>query len=205
MFVRVYDSAPPAPGRTRARGGGERSFEVQTGEDGRVHLRIWGNLPRGWAGDLTSGIADAGLSVERGFARRGAGSAWIAAFVLSRTESSADPLLLDYLALAASGRHRRSQPPDLDVSRHRILPGPDGCAQLEVSAPDRPGFLAGLLERLSFLRLEPAELEIRTEGGRVADRLLIRARDGGPPSAAVLRILSEAMDGTILHNRAVGS
>ncbi len=196
MFVRVHDSAPAEIGRTRARASAQRSYEVHDTPSGTVHLRLWGSLPLGWAGSLTRGLADAGLSVRRAVARRGAGTAWIAAFEIERTSECADPMLVDYLALTTAAAAARDV--DLHVTRHRVEPDASGCVHIEVEAPDQPGFLAGLLERLRFLRLEPIALEIDTGPDGARDRISVRPCEGDRVSPGTLRVLDEVLAGTLL-------
>lgn len=197
MRVRVYDT-PSSAVWAQLGTSMERSYEVHPIEGDRHQLRLWGSLPRDWADPLCRGLARAGVSIVRGFAKRGPDARWIASFELERQRRSTDPMTLDYLALAAR-TGRGAEPPAIAIDHYRLerRPEHDGSLFLEVLGPDQLGFLGGLLERLSFLSLIPVDMAVETGPGGVHDCFFLRGADGTAPGAATRRILSEVLEGRL--------
>jgi hypothetical protein len=158
-----------------------------------TRLRLSGCLPTGWAGSLATGVAQAELSILRGFAERLAEGRWVADFELAPTTS---PVVdsLDFLALATT-RPADASPSAIGLDRFYIDGSPDsgGSLFLEVRGQDRVGFLAGLLERLAFVSLFPEEMTIETRGRQVVDTFLLRGPAGQSPADSAQRALAEVL------------
>lgn len=200
MFVRVVDT-PASPGPRAARE--ERSYEIQPRGGRRYGLRLWGDLPRGWAAPLFRGLARHGLAVVRGEARREPDGRHQARFEIERGPRATDPLRVDLLALAT----RRPGAPGTDafvLGHHRLraVPAFGGSLRLEVGAPDQHGFLGGLLDRLTFLSLVPEAMEVETGPDGVFDRFHLRTADGRMPPPAVHAVLRDVLDGRLLTTAA---
>jgi len=208
MRVHVYE---PVPRRGTGRGGlpvavdtgtatTHRSFEVRPMGAGRHRLELSGAFDWRWADPLCRGLARARIAVRRGFAIQLGDGLWRAAFELEAASDGADPVLLDYLELVSRGARPgfadRVALTSYDVaesSRH------DGSLLLEVSGPDRTGFLGGLLERLGFLGLAAVEMRVWTDENGVDDRFYVKQRDGGVPSRRTAKLLAEALEGRLLR------
>ncbi len=121
-------------------------------------VRIWGTLGPFWADAFSLGLADAGISILRGFARQDGAGRWIADFVLSPGTASPAPSSLDFLFLASRPPAVRDGGP-IVLSHYALDGGPDvgPSLYLEVRGPDRLGFLGSLLHALAGLDLSPRE------------------------------------------------
>jgi hypothetical protein len=193
MFVRVHDH----PGARRCE---QRSYEIQPLPGGLFGLALAGSLPRRWADHLCRGLARERLSIRRGAARLGP-AGWRAELVLAREAGAPDPLLVDYLALALRAP-RDAGPPRVVLDAYRLERRPDGGLELAVEAPDQPGFLGGLLERLAFLALVPHAMWVETGPAGLRDRFVLRRVGGGSPTEATARILREVLAGRLFTDLA---
>jgi hypothetical protein len=193
--MRVHTREFPGPGRFGA------GLLERTGYDVRHHSRcgfrltVWGPLPEAWAAALGVGLAEAGIRVVRGLARRVEGRAWLAEFELEALDDSDEPVLLDYLALTRAPIDELA-PPLISIAGHHssLTARHGGSLYLEVRARDRLGFLGGLLAPIARLGLAPEELEIDTLGAPVLDRFFLKQRSGGPPSAEQRRALGALLE-----------
>lgn len=172
----------------------DAGYEVTRSFAGRLDVRIWGKMPYDWIANLSTGVAVAGISIERGAARKLAASEWQANFELIPRESGPVPEEIDYLRLARTGR---GTAPGAVLTLDGFSFTEDslrGALHLEVRASDRTGFLGAFLDRLSFFSLFPEEMTIETRGGKVLDRFWLRGVGGQSPSAAVAAALHRNLE-----------
>ena len=157
-------------------------------------VRIWGTLGPFWADAFSLGLADAGISILRGFARQDGAGRWIADFVLSPGTASPAPSSLDFLFLASRPPAVRDGGP-IVLSAYALDGGPDvgPSLYLEVRGPDRLGFLGSLLRALARLELSPREMLITTRDGEAFDRFYLKTLTGGIPSDDVRRALEDRL------------
>ena len=164
--------------------------EVVPWTAGSFRVRLWGRFPLGWAGSLSLGLSEAGISVERGFARRTGLRQWEAELQVRRKAAGPDANAVDYLALASSQRRAPTPAPialqSYAIDRERLAAG---TLQLEVRGRDRVGFLGGLLDRLAGLSLFPVEMRIETTDDIALDRFSLMALGGREPSEEVEKAL----------------
>jgi hypothetical protein len=139
-------------------------------------------------------MAEAGLSILRGFAERMAEGRWVADLELGPATSPALETL-DYLALATR-RPPDHAPTPIVLDRFYIDGSPDagGSLFLEVHGRDRVGFLASLLERLASVSLFPEEMTIETRSRQVLDTFLLRGPAGQSPPATAESALAEVLE-----------
>jgi hypothetical protein len=152
-------------------------------------LELEGAVPTGWIGNLSMGLAEAGISIRSGAARSDSLGRWLARLELCRTPGGKDPASLDLEELASrpSGAGFATRIEILEYSLARDLERA-ALLRLDVCGRDRLGFLAALLRRLAFFALFPVELELETEAGRAIDRLWLQS-GGSAPSERVRRAL----------------
>jgi len=142
--------------------------------EGFHELVLQGRLHRPhWVAQLFAALSLQHVSIISGEAAQGKGGEWNSKFVLNFKGSSADPLHLNYSALA-------EQTPSGEMLRR-----PDQLIEVHLDGPDQIGFLASILARVSGLALFPSALEIDTIAGRIKDSLVLRGiADRGPSEAA---------------------
>jgi hypothetical protein len=162
-------------------------------------VRLWGRLDRGWAGNLSLGLALAGFNILRGFARGNRAERWVAEFLITPTASAPQPAAVDFLALSRVA-HPEAHPGPVELSHFALDGSPDQGAALylEVRGPDRIGFLGSLLRSLSELQLSPQEMTIGTRDGEVADRFLLRSTELEVPSDAARRGLARRLTAMLI-------
>ena len=152
---------------------------------GYHQLSLNGRLHRPhWVAQLFAALSQLHVSIISGYATQVKGGEWTSKFLLSFSNSSADPNRLDYNALAEQSLPaERTFSPKL--SRFHILRRADQLIELRVEGPDQIGFLAAILSRVSGLALFPSELEIDTVAGNINDSIVLRGiADRGPSEAA---------------------
>lgn len=201
MFVRVFDAFTDLE-TDRPHEPRERGYELHPLHGDRYRLLLFGAFRRTWADSLCQGLRKARVDIVRGHARRERSGAWRACFELQRTGAGTDPILLDLLALCDAKPGSSCRTP-LAIEHFELErdPGSGGLA-LWIEAPDRLGFLAGLLERFSFLSLVAEDMSIETAGPGVRDRFLLLGSDGKAPSRASERALAGALRGKLCRTAA---
>lgn len=152
-------------------------------------VELEGAVPTGWLGNLSMGLAEAGISIRSGAARADPLGHWLARLELCRTPGGKDPgsLDLEELANRPSGAGFTTR---IEIFEYALTRDSDRDAllHLHVCGRDRLGFLAALLRRLAFFALFPVELELETRGERAIDRLWLQS-GGSAPSERVRRAL----------------
>jgi hypothetical protein len=172
---------------------------------GMCAVKLGGNLPPGWCGNLMTSLSRAGISVVRGFAKRVSDESWIADFQIQAVGAEAGCSDVDYLSMA------RSPPPpgppaEIALDSFYVDASPESGQYLflEVHGYDRVGFLASLLDRLARLSLLPEQISLETWEGRALDCFHLKAAGGGPPRAATARELAAMLDALSLPHTRVG-
>jgi hypothetical protein len=152
----------------------EPGFEVRRAGDCLCNLQLWGRLRPSWSGTLAEGLADAGLSLVSGFARKIGPMRWLAEFELDCKEAKQDPLGLDYLELSARTQASGGRRP-IVLHSYTVASSEKhaGSLYLEIGGSDRVGFLGSLLTGFAFLSLFPEEMKIATHAGTVHDRFFL--------------------------------
>jgi len=162
----------------------EPGFEIRRGAEGLCTLQLWGRLRPSWSGSLAEGLADAGLSLISGFARKIGPMRWLAEFELDGRAATQDPLALDYLELSARSQTSSDRRP---IALHSYAVASSekhgGSLYLEITGSDRVGFLGSLLTGFAFLSLFPEEMRIATHAGTVHDRFFLTGIGRTAPKA----------------------
>jgi hypothetical protein len=188
--MRVHTREYPIPGRPSAGLLERPGYDVRHQSACSYRLTLWGPLSETWTAALGVGLAEAGIRVVRGLARRVESVAWLGEFELEALDDSDEPVLLDYLALTRAPLDELASPLISIAGHHSSLTAKyGGSLYLEVRARDRLGFLGGLLAPIAQLGLAPEELEIDTLGAPVLDRFFLKQRSGASPSAEQRRAL----------------
>jgi len=147
-------------------------------------LQLWGRLRPSWSGSLAEGLADAGLSLVSGFARKIGPMRWLAEFELDGREAKQDPLALDYLELSARTQTSSGRTP---IALHSYAVASSekhgGSLYLEITGSDRVGFLGSILTGFAFLSLFPEEMKIATHARTVHDRFFLTGIGRTAPNA----------------------
>lgn len=172
----------------------EPGYRVSRKMSGQYELNLWGKMPLGWIANLTAGMADTGLSIQRGAVQKVAGATWQADFEMKPLTADAAPEGIDYLRLASQGKG--SMPLTSFSLEEFTLKEPltrQDPLILEVRAKDQQGFLGALLGRLAFFSLFPEEMAIETIGGKIRDRIWLRSPGGQSPSSEVVSALHKSL------------
>jgi hypothetical protein len=162
---------------------------------GMRSVKLAGDLPPSWCGNLMTSLSRAGISVIRGFAKRVSHDRWIAEFQIQAGDGDTGGSDLDYLAMACT------EPPpgpraEIILDSYYVDASPESGQYLflEVHGYDRVGFLASLLDRLARLSLLPEQISLETWEGRALDCFHLKTAVGGPPPAATARELAAALE-----------
>lgn len=166
-------------------------------------VKLSGELPPGWCGNLTAALAHRNISIVRGFAKRIVDQRWIAEF---QVQPGKEATLLgdtEYLSLAWSPP-APEPPADIALDSYYVDNSPESGQYLflEVHGYDRIGFLASLLGRLAELSLLPEQISLETWEGRALDCFHLKAASGGPPRPETARALSAMLEA--LRLRGIG-
>ena len=170
----------------------------------RAHwsVRVWGRLGPFWADAFSLGLANARISIQRGFARQDGAGRWIADFLLSPGADAPEPSSLDLLSFVLRGPAADDGGPII-LSHYALDGSPDvgPSLYLEVQGPDRLGFLGSLLRSLARLELSPREMLITTSEGEAYDRFFLKTISGAVPSEATRRLLQLTLETAVLGAR----
>jgi hypothetical protein len=148
---------------------------------------------------LAEGLADSGLSLISGFARKIGAMRWLAEFELDCREATQDPLALDYLELSARTQAAPGRRP-IVLHSYAVASSEKhgGSLYLEIGGSDRVGFLGSLLTGFAFLSLFPEEMKIATHAGTVRDRFFLTGIGRTAPKAQAQQGL-ESWLGTLVR------
>lgn len=167
-------------------------ISVRAGVHGLHQLDLFGHChdPH-WVAGLFSGLADHGVSIISGHAAQDGQGLWRAQFELDFRDCASDPQQLDYALMMRRAAALDAAMPAL--SSFGLSRRPDRGLELNLRAPDQRGFLGRLLVRISGLALFPVEMEIRTVGGQIDDRLVFRGIGGAVPGEAIPKALESLL------------
>lgn len=169
--------------------------EVES-DGSRTRVRLWGALPFTWCGNLSLHCHGAGVSIVEADARHLGSARWAASVLVEPAGEGRSLHGLDFLAMA---RHRPALvplAPRLERARFRLdPPSEDRCARLCLSAPDRLGLLAALLEAIVASGLRPRALTVRTRDGQAQDCFELEAAAGTRPTERSLADLEVRLRG----------
>lgn len=157
-------------------------------------VRLGGPFEGAWLAHLSSRLAEQQVSIDQVHARLTSDQIWIAELHLFALDAGADPLAIDYSALAEETDIRTE--PAFVVDTFCLLHSRDygGSLMLTLEAPDSLGLLGSLLTRLALLGLVPVELHIETRFGRAYDSLWLSAAGGGHPTGDALDAVMQLLD-----------
>jgi hypothetical protein len=159
-------------------------------------LVVEGTFRPGWVGSLAAGCAAHGISILHGHAEADPLGGWTAEFILERSPTGALPAQLDFVELADRDVAAYSGPRvELSIASAARVADHGGSCLVVVEGRDQIGFLATLLSRLARMSLFPVEMLISTSGGRVQDKLWLRAVGHRAPDGEALRALSHMLHG----------
>ena len=140
--------------------------------EGRAHrLQIWGQLPRGWVGNLSLHLFASGLTILSGDALREGteGAGWAASFLL-RPEDPEATIRHDFLRMARRAPSAIPALPAPSISTSvRFSRSCPGTLHAHVRGSDSIGLLAELLRRFDLFGLQPRQFVLRSKGDEVRD------------------------------------
>jgi hypothetical protein len=132
-------------------------------EGAAYRVRLWGNLPRGWAGNFALHSCVLGVKIVSGDAICLRGDCWAATFLVHTADPHATLSLHDFLQMAR--RAPRVVPPlpesDVEIALEEAPDGSSGVVA-RVQGKDTIGLLAEVLRRFEASALRPREFSIRT-------------------------------------------
>lgn len=173
-----------------------QGFEITPCKQGTSSLRVWGRLPPGWVGNLSSGLSRNSINIISATARK-ENLSWSAEFQIA-PKGCTDLDTIDYVALATD---EISAEAPVNFSLDELLFGePDrhqGSLYLEIKARDQLGFLGALLNQLSLYSLFPESMIIETVNSKVFDRFWIKGIGGSSPSANAMATLKRRLESCI--------
>lgn len=193
IHSRFFDvAAPHAAGTSVTSWGG-----------GMQAVKLSGELPPGWCGNLTAALSRRQISIVRGFAKRIVDHRWIAEFQVQPGDGGTALTDSDCLSLAWSPP-APGPPADIALDSYYVDSSPESGQYLflEVHGYDRIGFLASLLGHLGELSLLPEQISLETWEGRALDCFHLKAAAGGPPRPETARALAGMLES--LRLRSIG-
>lgn len=151
----------------------------------RYGLELRGYLKPGWSGRLAGRLADEKISVLRGTGRKISAINWEARLELEMPPLLKMPEQLDYLAMVCDPLSARPELPGIVLDKVSVKPDERhaGSLLVDLSGPDRLGFLASLLRVFSFYALFPVEMEIETLGDVASNRFWLKGIGSLTPTA----------------------
>ena len=170
---------------------------------GMQAVKLSGELPPGWSGNLTAALSRRRISIVRGFARRIVDHRWIAELQVQPVDGGV--ALTDSDCLSLAWAPPAPEPPaDIALDSYYVDSSPESGQYLflEVHGYDRIGFLASLLGRLAGLSLLPEQISLETWEGRALDCFHLKAASGGPPRPETARALAGMLES--LRLRSIG-
>ena len=170
------------------------SFVVRRGAGGRFELSIAGRFYPAWSGNLAQGLAQHGIGIVRGFARKVEALRWQGCFELAPAPGGDSPLAINYLELASRSGGPRLRAP-IQLYRHQMCASAAHGGSIEVSleGADQVGFRGSLLQRFASLALFPEQMSIETSGGLVRDVFWLAGIGRTGPSGEARSALSRAL------------
>jgi len=157
-------------------------------------LGITGKLAPGWVGRLSTGLANHRINVLRFKAEKTSLTEWFATLELDFSASQYLPTSIDYLKLAGETKTPPSvESVKLDTFTVDKSPRHGGCLYIELTGPDRIGFLAALVNMFGMYSLNPVEVNIETAENRVYDRFWLKGLGGSTPSESAAKAVLDRL------------
>jgi hypothetical protein len=157
----------------------------------RYRITLRGGFFPGWIGSFTGRLADQGLNIISGSARKITPAIWFATFEFE-AQPGIDPRRIDFLKLA-DDKLDRSAPKAIQLDDFQVVPNPDGCVSVHISGRDQLGLLGSLLKKFHLYMLFPNEVVVETTAGKVKDFFRLRGMGGSSPSRESLAALHDAL------------
>ena len=183
IHSRFFDVTAPHGSRVTSWAGGMQA------------IKLAGDLPPGWCGNLTAALAHRNISIVRGFAKHIVDHRWIAE--LQVQPANGGTLLGDADCLSLAWSPPAPGPPaEIALESYYVDNSPESGQYLflEVHGYDRIGFLASLVGRLAELSLLPEQISLETWEGRALDCFHLKAASGGPPRPEAARALGAMLE-----------
>lgn len=163
----------------------------------RTVLRVSGRLRPGWCGNLSTGLADAGVDIARARAVSTGAGVWEALFELQCAAGKhLGPSEVEDWLDRSSGAGFAAR---VELAGFRLARSPahGGSLRLEVEAADHVGFLAALLRRLAYFSLFPVELRLDTLDGAVRDHFWLRGAGSSEPRPSTEAALAASLQALV--------
>lgn len=154
-------------------------------------ITLWGGFFPGWIGSFSGRLADRGLNITGGEARKITPAVWHAVFEFEAT-TGVDVANINFLVLADSTLDR-TPPKAIRLDDYRVVANQDGCISVHISGRDQLGLLSSLLKKFHLYMLFPNEVTVATTAGRVTDFFRLRGMGGVSPSREAMAALEDAL------------
>ncbi len=179
---------------TRENGPSTADTQIESLGGSLYKLELTGKLAPGWVARLSTGLANNRINVLRFKAEKTSPIEWSATLELDFSESQYLPNSIDYLRLAKDTK----TPPavesvKLDTFTVDKSPKHGGCLFVELTGPDRIGFLAALVNMFGMYSLNPVEINIETIENRVYDRFWLKGLGGSTPSESAIKAVFDRL------------
>jgi hypothetical protein len=163
-------------------------------------LTIKGFMAPGWTGRLTAALAEHRIGIVRGKAEKVTMSAWHSNFELKSPAPLANPLNIDYIALAGKELPSDRKIEKIALVEYVMEPANrhGGSLYVEVTGVDRLGFLGDLLDYFSMRCLFPVKMSVETVAGMAVDRFWLRGIGGSVPSEAITGAVRDNLESLLV-------
>jgi len=163
-------------------------------------LTIKGFMAPGWTGRLTAALAEHKIGIVRGKAERITMSAWNSNFELKSPAPLANPLEINYIALAGKELPSDRKVEKISLVEYVMEPASrhGGSLYVEVTGVDRLGFLGDLLDYFSMRCLFPVKMSVETVAGMAVDRFWLRGIGGSVPSDGITGAVKENLESLLV-------
>jgi hypothetical protein len=133
-----------------------------------------------WIAALFSALSQSCVSIVSGDALRDKQKEWAIRLALDFRRSPHKPEDLNYAEMTKLRLPTQATAMP-QLSHFAISRRTDEGLEVLLAGPDQMGFLGRVLVKASALGLYPTELEIKTVGGLIRDRVVLRGIGGGAP------------------------
>src|SRR5262245_47169568 len=133
-------------------------------------VRLWGNLPPAWAGNLALHASARGIEILSGDAARIGGARWAAVFLLRAAHPRTQLGRHDFLLMARRAARflPRLPEPELQIALEDAREG-SNLVVARVRGKDAIGLLAETLRRFEALSLRPRRFSLRARNDEIDD------------------------------------
>jgi hypothetical protein len=174
------------------------THSISATREGIYELTLSGQIHRPhWVVQLFYALSQLQVSIISGDARQVKVAEWNSKFVLDFSNSSVNPLNLDYSGFAErDAALNRAITPKL--SGFKLDRRTDQLLDLRLEGPDQIGFLASVLGKMSGFALFPSSMEIRTVAGKIHDSLILRGIGERPPSDSAQQSFTKVLSSFVV-------